>query len=98
MIQIFNSAGCVEIYGTQAGRYYFINDHLGTPQKIVNSNGNVVWAAAMFPSVRLRLQLRTVTNNLRFPGQYFDAESGLALQPESLLCAGFQKVYSGGYR
>ena len=57
--------------------YYFVNDHLGTPQKIVDSAGQVVWAAAYFPFGKAQVKPEMVTNNLRFPGQYFDAESGL---------------------
>jgi RHS repeat-associated protein len=68
----------LKIYGTQFGTmYYFVNDHLGTPQKIVSSSGRVVWAAGYFPFGKAQIKPKTVTNNLRFPGQYFDAESGL---------------------
>jgi hypothetical protein len=48
------------------------NDHLGTPQKLTDSNGTVVWAADYKPFGEA-----TITNNLRFPGQYYDAETGL---------------------
>jgi RHS repeat-associated protein len=57
--------------------YYFINDHLGTPQKIVNSSAQVVWAAAYLPFGKAQVTTETVANNLRFPGQYSDAGSGL---------------------
>lgn len=67
----------LKLYGDKAGMYYFINDHLGTPQKIVSSSGQVVWAAAYLPFGKARIKPETITNNLRFPGQYFDAESGL---------------------
>ena len=36
----------IKIYGDQAGLYYVICDHLGTPQQIVNTSGVVVWKAA----------------------------------------------------
>ncbi len=61
----------MQLYGDDAGWYYFVNDHLGTPQKVVNNAGSVVWEAGY------RLLIADIENNLRFPGQYFDAEIGL---------------------
>ncbi|MFZ0450266.1 MAG: RHS repeat-associated core domain-containing protein, partial [Desulfatiglandaceae bacterium] len=57
--------------------YYFINDHLGTPQKVVDENGQVVWSADYQPFGEASLSTTTVTNNFRFPGQYYDAETAL---------------------
>jgi len=37
----------------------------------------VVWQAAYLPFGQAQIVTGTVTNNLRFPGQYFDAETGL---------------------
>jgi RHS repeat-associated protein len=68
----------LRIYGAQFGTmYYFVNDHLGTPQKILDSSAQVVWAAAYLPFGKAQVKPEIITNNLRFPGQYFDAESGL---------------------
>ena len=64
-------------YQTNPGTYYFINDHLGTPQRLVNGSGNVVWQAAYLPFGKAQVTVELVGNNLRFPGQYFDAETGL---------------------
>ncbi|MCP4399116.1 MAG: hypothetical protein GY801_17680, partial [bacterium] len=62
----------------QNGEYYFYqSDHLGTPQKLVKQNGAVVWSASYTAFGQARVELETVTNNLRFPGQYYDAEIGL---------------------
>ncbi|MCP4377912.1 MAG: hypothetical protein GY794_17260 [bacterium] len=62
----------------QNGEYYFYqNDHLGTPQKLVRQNGAVVWSASYSAFGQARVEVETVMNNLRFPGQYFDAETGL---------------------
>ncbi|MCP4397207.1 MAG: hypothetical protein GY801_07900, partial [bacterium] len=62
----------------QGGEYYFYqNDHLGTPQKLVRQNGAVVWSASYSAFGQARMEVETVTNNLRFPGQYFDAETEL---------------------
>jgi RHS repeat-associated protein len=57
--------------------YYYLNDHLGTPQKIMSDNGTVVWAATYESFGSATITTATITNNLRFPGQYFDSESGL---------------------
>jgi RHS repeat-associated protein len=53
------------------------NDHLGTPQKLTDSTGAVVWSADYKPFGEATVTVSTITNNLRFPGQYFDAETGL---------------------
>ena len=58
--------------------YYYHNDHLGTPQVMTNQTQSVVWQADYKPFGEVTIAPgSTVTNNLRFPGQYFDAESGL---------------------
>jgi len=43
----------------------------------VDSRGAVVWQAACLPYGEAKVLKATVQNNLRFPGQYFDAETGL---------------------
>jgi RHS repeat-associated protein len=61
------------------GQYYFYqNDHLGTPQKLTAVNGAVVWSAkySSFGEADVDTSF-TVTNNLRFPGQYYDKETEL---------------------
>jgi RHS repeat-associated protein len=58
--------------------YYHHNDHLGTPLALTDSNAAVVWSAAYKPFGEAQVdQGSTVVNNFRFPGQYYDAESGL---------------------
>jgi len=42
----------------------------------MNSNGVVVWAADYKPFGEATITVSTITNNLRFPGQYYDAETG----------------------
>ncbi len=58
--------------------HYYLNDHLGTPQKAFRRNGKVTWKAQSSAFGETEVwdgsELR---NNLRFPGQYFDAETGL---------------------
>ena len=54
------------------------NDHLGTPQKLTAVNGAVVWSAKYSSFGEANVDApSTVNNNLRFPGQYFDQETGL---------------------
>jgi len=61
------------------GQYYFYqNDHLGTPQKLTAVNGAVVWAAKYSSFGEADVDISSsIVNNLRFPGQYFDQETGL---------------------
>ncbi len=62
----------------QGSQYYFYhNDHLGTPQKLVAQNGSIVWSATYSAFGEANVDIETVKNNLRFPGQYSDAETGL---------------------
>jgi RHS repeat-associated protein len=63
---------------TGANYYYYQNDHLGTPQKLVTQSGQVVWSATYdaFGSATVGAGY-TLTNNLRLPGQYYDAETGM---------------------
>ncbi len=57
--------------------HYYLNDHLGTPQKLIASNGGVGWSGVMTAfGVMTESAGNTVRNPLRFPGQYFDSETG----------------------
>ncbi len=57
--------------------YYFHNDHLGTPQVLTDNTGAVAWKAAYTPFGDAVTSIATVENPFRFPGQYFDPETGL---------------------
>ncbi len=52
-------------------------DHLGTPKIAVDSQGEVTWkgTAEAFGNTRLDADNQIVMN-LRFPGQYYDSETG----------------------
>jgi RHS repeat-associated protein len=52
-------------------------DHLGTPHMMTDSTGAVVWSAYYKAFGATSVTVSTITNNLRFPGQYFDLETGL---------------------
>lgn len=60
-----------------AGTYHVLSDHLGTPQVIIDKNENVVWKADYEPFGKANITTETITNNIRFPGQYYDEETGL---------------------
>ena len=62
-----------------SGQYYFFqNDHLGTSQKLTAQNGDIVWSAKAQAFGQTTVDTSsTVTNNLRYAGQYFDSETGL---------------------
>jgi len=62
---------------TMTGTFYYHNDHLGTPQVMTDTNGTIVWQANYTPFGQADVVVETVTNNIRFPGQYYDQESGL---------------------
>jgi RHS repeat-associated protein len=57
--------------------YYYHNDHLGTPQKLTNATGSVVWAIDYLPFGQAEITVGTIENNIRFAGQYYDSETGL---------------------
>ena len=63
--------------------YAIHNDHLGTPKLLTNQTGQPVWRALASPFGKATVDEDVdgdgtdVVINLRFPGQYFDAESGL---------------------
>ena len=53
--------------GSQCGMIH--NDNLGTPQKLTDSSGQIVWSADYKPFGEATVTVSTITNNLRFPGQ-----------------------------
>ena len=60
-----------------ANYHYFHTDHLGTPQKLTNKGGATTWAANYSGFGAATVNTSTVTNPIRFPGQYYDSETGL---------------------
>jgi len=66
------------INGSDNSVYYYLNDHLGTPQFITDSNGRAVWGASTKPFGEANVNPNSsIVNHFRLPGQYFDAETGL---------------------
>lgn len=67
------------LFMKEGNNYYFYqNDHLGTPQRITGVNGSLLWEAKYSSFGEAQVSAASIiTNNLRFPGQYFDQETGL---------------------
>jgi len=60
------------------GATYFVHtDHLGTPIALSDSTGTVQWKAHYTPFGKAVVEVNSLSQNIRFPGQYFDSESGL---------------------
>jgi RHS repeat-associated protein len=63
--------------------HLYYHDHLGTPIRLTNAQGETTWRAVteafgrttIDPSIA-PITTGTTTNNLRFPGQYEDQETG----------------------
>ena len=59
--------------------FYFHTDHLGTSIAMTDSAGSLVWRAEHRPFGEVfSFPVDDIDNNLRFPGQYFDGETGLS--------------------
>lgn len=56
-------------------RFFVYADHLNAPRTIINASNAVVWRWDSEP-FGTALPTGTLTYNLRFPGQYFDVETG----------------------
>ncbi|HSX90331.1 MAG TPA: RHS repeat-associated core domain-containing protein [Pseudomonas sp.] len=56
---------------------YFGTSHLGTPEVAFEKSGEVTWRAKAQAFGGAQISLNTIDNALRFPGQYFDQETGL---------------------
>ncbi|MCP4723101.1 MAG: hypothetical protein GY860_26920 [Desulfobacteraceae bacterium] len=77
LASIGSLAGYVDNGNPQPGVSYYINDHLGTPIKIIDDEGQVVWDGAYLPFGRADTGSSDAQNQFRFPGQYYDGETGL---------------------
>jgi RHS repeat-associated protein len=54
-----------------------VNDHLGTPQMLVDKNNHVVWQAEYDEFGKADILIEEVEFNMRLPGQYYDKETSL---------------------
>jgi RHS repeat-associated protein len=60
-----------------AAVYSYHADHMGTPRRMTDAQGRVVWSAEYRAFGDAIVRVQEVPNPLRFPGQYFDEETGL---------------------
>ena len=56
---------------------FYQNDHLGTPQLLVQTSGATAWQAEYDVFGQINETVRLIDQPLRFAGQYHDLESGL---------------------
>jgi len=56
---------------------YFGTSHLGTPEVAFDKRGTLTWQATAQAFGATRVSRLLIDNPLRFPGQYWDAETGL---------------------
>lgn len=69
--------GTSPLYTSYNGNYYYyLNDHIGAPRQLINKNGVKSWEANYKAFGKTNITIETVRNNLRFPGQYLDVETG----------------------
>ena len=62
----------------EASYHYLVTDHLGAPVLALNKAGEATWEARYETFGKARIDnASTAQINLRLPGQYFDAETGL---------------------
>jgi len=58
--------------------FYFLNDQLGTPQMLTDASNTVIWEGVYKPFGEAEVNPNSsVVCNFRFPGQYYDQETGL---------------------
>jgi RHS repeat-associated protein len=70
--------GTNPLFQIDNGNYYFYhNDHLGTPQRMTDESGSIVWSATYSAFGKATVTASTISNNLRYSGQYADEETGL---------------------
>ena len=66
------------LYTKENSQYYWYhNDHIGTPQQLVDDTGAVAWEARYTSFGKADPVTEIITNNFRLPGHYYDEETGL---------------------
>jgi RHS repeat-associated protein len=69
--------GAMPLAQVQNGTVYYAHaDHLNAPQALTDASQAIVWDASFRPFGEVEAASGAVAQNLRFPGQYFDAETG----------------------
>ncbi|WDP88315.1 MAG: RHS repeat protein [Desulfobacter sp.] len=62
---------------TGSNAHFYLNDHLGTPVKVLDNAGQVVWDGDYAPFGQVNVTVNNLPNAFRFPGQYYDSATGL---------------------
>lgn len=76
-LAFFGVLGLLPSTAVNAATYLFHNDHLGTPQALTDTAQGVVWKSVQDPFGEITQTQNEVKQNIRFPGQYYDVETGL---------------------
>ncbi|HHL45989.1 MAG TPA: RHS repeat protein [Gammaproteobacteria bacterium] len=81
---LYDGTGYTPIAIVEGGNTWYIHrDHLGTPRSVSDSSGRIVWQNLPSPYGISQVDEDpdgdgvAFTLNIRFPGQYYDSESGL---------------------
>jgi RHS repeat-associated protein len=57
---------------------YLFTNHLGVPERVEDDSGRTIWQGEVSPYGMMRIGLGRLDEvNLRFPGHYYDGETGL---------------------
>ena len=57
---------------------YLFTNHLGVPEQVEDDSGKLIWQGEAAPYGEIRTEFGSRSEiNLRFPGHYYDAETGL---------------------
>lgn len=76
-VEVLQTADVTNQLVEEPGVHFYVNDHLGTSKRIVNDSNNVTWQAEHTAFGKADISVARIRNHHRFPGQYFDEESGL---------------------
>ncbi len=76
-VEILQAANGMNQPQEEGGVHFFVNDHLMTPQMAVNRDNVVTWQAEYTSFGNTDISVEQFVNNHRFPGQYYDSETGL---------------------
>lgn len=67
---------CVSSGFVHSDTFFIHNTQIGAPELVTDSDQNVVWKAAYDPYGKAEILESQIEQNIRLPGQYFDAETG----------------------
>ena len=69
--------GCKQT-STEDSLYFVHQDHLNVPAVLTDKDKKVVWEGHREPFGKTEVTVATIQQPFRFPGQYYDAETGLS--------------------